>query len=1078
MKYFIALLVLVLVLAHGVFSATIHVPADRSTISAGISAASNGDTVLVSPGVYQENISFGGKRIVLQSVAGYATTTIKAVTGDQPVVDFSHGEDQTTVLSGFTIDGNNLAPGIQCRQTSPIIQYCQIQNCSTTHDGGGAYLYRSGATVRYSLFHDNYAPATGGGICVAEGIGAGYGTCLIYGNEFYHHNTGTAQALGCLGAYSLHIHHNVFHDNLNPGSWSSGGVYLNGGNESVIIYNNTFVRNTHGLVSYDSAYTAAYFENNIVVGSTYKGISSWTNNASYNDVWGNGVIDSFPGFGTISVDPMFVNPASDFHLNVASPCIDVGSPTLGLNDSDGTRLDLGAFMSLAHTPYVSNISLGPGFPGEINTARPPISWNTTTRVGTQVAYEIQISNNSDFSGTLLWESGEVTSAATSVLYTGPDLTRGVPLWLRIRIADPNGWGGWNTCQFFIRGFPSIPVALSPVGLVTSPNVSLTAQNSTHPEGRPLSYDFEVSTDSGFSTVVATRSVVGQAGVTSTDTIYNLIAGQTYYWHVRASDGINKSDYSPAAIFTTPTDPRSLVRVPLDYPTIQAAIDIHRTGDTILVAPGTYVGAVNFRGRGILLRSDSGAAATILRTQPGYGTIVIFTAHEDTNSVLDGFTIDGATVYHGITCEGSAPVIQNCEIMNCRSGSDGGGIYCYAAAPKIRFNKIHDNIGYGTGSGLAIDASMPGRTGEITHNWFYSHKQGSAHAVGCSYAGNFLIRYNVFTDNKNDAVWTAAGIYMNEGGSNIDISNNTFVGNSRAMVLNGLPQPRFYNNIVTDCSLEPLSQRLAAFDYNDFWHNAGWNTPGPYGIVADPQFVDAPAGDFRLKSTSPCLNHGNPDPLYDDPDNSRSDIGAFYRMSSAPASFALLSPGDTSGYYLYTLAPTFTWLPSTDVDSGDVITYEIELGYGTEYGSTAYRYSTSATSLVLPVALTHQVQYWWRVTATDLQGHSTPCVATKSFETWVVGDFNHSHSINLADLSLLIAFLGGEAQLTPKVLGDVTGDCLTNLSDLSRLTAFLSGQSVSLLGSNCGAVSATPAEVKLEAAAKPADSHTKPQLSGN
>jgi len=59
-----------------VFANTIHVPKDQPTIQKGISAAVNGDTVLVSSGTYRENIDFSGKAITVTSVRGAAATII------------------------------------------------------------------------------------------------------------------------------------------------------------------------------------------------------------------------------------------------------------------------------------------------------------------------------------------------------------------------------------------------------------------------------------------------------------------------------------------------------------------------------------------------------------------------------------------------------------------------------------------------------------------------------------------------------------------------------------------------------------------------------------------------------------------------------------------------------------------------------------------------------------------------------------------------------------------------------------------------------------------------------------------
>jgi hypothetical protein len=80
-------------------SATIiNVPADSSTIQGGINGSSNGDTVLVQPGTYVENINFNGHNIVLGSLflttgdTIYISTTI--IDGDSAgtVVTFESGE--------------------------------------------------------------------------------------------------------------------------------------------------------------------------------------------------------------------------------------------------------------------------------------------------------------------------------------------------------------------------------------------------------------------------------------------------------------------------------------------------------------------------------------------------------------------------------------------------------------------------------------------------------------------------------------------------------------------------------------------------------------------------------------------------------------------------------------------------------------------------------------------------------------------------------------------------------------------------------------------------------------------------
>jgi len=118
---------------------------DYSTIQEGIEAASDGDLVLVWPGVYTEEIDFLGKRITVQGKDGAAVIDGAGDFG----VSFYLGEDYESVLENFII--RNSYMGIFTAGSSPKISNVTVVD---NRYGIGAY---AGAepNVISSIFWNN-----------------------------------------------------------------------------------------------------------------------------------------------------------------------------------------------------------------------------------------------------------------------------------------------------------------------------------------------------------------------------------------------------------------------------------------------------------------------------------------------------------------------------------------------------------------------------------------------------------------------------------------------------------------------------------------------------------------------------------------------------------------------------------------------------------------------------------------------------------------------------------------------------------------------------------------------------------
>ena len=250
-----------------VFSATLRVPSQYSTIQSAIDAASSGDTVLVTAGTYTEAITLTNG-VILQSVSGSASTFLDGTGLDASVVTMA----SNSTLDGFTIQngtGTTTAPlggdlqgggGIFCNsKTNVTIQNCIITNNSVSlisaNDayGGGMYVQNTtSSTISNCTFSSNTsAYQTGGLVFLALSGNTTSFTitdCIFDSNEAID-NVGGMNTAGTGGSYNITVSRCTFLNNISSGD--SGGAELGDGTFTVnncLFYSNSAADAAGGLV--------------------------------------------------------------------------------------------------------------------------------------------------------------------------------------------------------------------------------------------------------------------------------------------------------------------------------------------------------------------------------------------------------------------------------------------------------------------------------------------------------------------------------------------------------------------------------------------------------------------------------------------------------------------------------------------------------------------------------------------------------------------------------------------------------------------------------------------------------------
>lgn len=346
------------------FATIINIPADQSSIQAGIDNAVNGDTVLVAEGTYYENIIFNGKlitvasRFILDQNPEHIFNTV--IDGSQPtsldtvsVVRIVDGENSLTQLIGFTITG-----GTATTWTDP-------HGFGVYREGGGILCEFSSPVIAYNYIVNNEAINLNGGMVSAGGGGirAGDGNPQIY-NNIIMHNRGRYGAGIVLNFADGKIKNNVIAYNTGGEDFAGSGIWkYQGGN--ALVENNTIIYNESVLMG-GGVYvwsTTMTLKNNIIRGNIAPAVPQIRVAGASVDVTYCNVEDGYAGTGNIDVDPQFAGQY--FYLKKTSPCIDMGNPSGSYNDPEhpdiaGTALwpswgtttnDMGAYGGLRSFPF-------------------------------------------------------------------------------------------------------------------------------------------------------------------------------------------------------------------------------------------------------------------------------------------------------------------------------------------------------------------------------------------------------------------------------------------------------------------------------------------------------------------------------------------------------------------------------------------------------------------------------------------------------------------------------------------------------------------------------------------------------
>ncbi|MFG0318482.1 MAG: right-handed parallel beta-helix repeat-containing protein [Planctomycetota bacterium JB042] len=355
-------------------------------LAAGLSAAQPGDEIWVTAGAYANGGApfqmpagvalyggFGGNETALSQrdfelnvteLDGQGTTRIMEIPDSaQPdtIIDgvtFKDGYDFSTLTIGTLMLPQGKGGAIYSYSGSPTIRNSRFVNNQVNQNGAVIYDYNGSPTFESCVFEGNVA---------GESAGVGYlynasftmRDCVLSGNEATNNDGGAIYAYS--NGAPLLVNCLIVGNRAPSSSGDGGAIYRYGSSSNPVpltMVNCTVSGNSAGGragAMYDY-YGQSVIVNTILHGNTapnapnlYNG-SSGSTNVTYSCVEGG-----FAGVGNIAGPPVFKS-ATDFHVDVTSPCLDAGDNTAL---PAGVATDLAGDPRFIDTPAAPDTGVGP-----------------------------------------------------------------------------------------------------------------------------------------------------------------------------------------------------------------------------------------------------------------------------------------------------------------------------------------------------------------------------------------------------------------------------------------------------------------------------------------------------------------------------------------------------------------------------------------------------------------------------------------------------------------------------------------------------------------------------------------------